>query len=42
MREALIDTNIISAFMRGNDQIIQKVKEYLDFYYTLNISVVSY
>lgn len=28
--------------MRGNDKVIKKVKEYLDFYDTLSISVISY
>ncbi len=42
MKESLIDTNIISAFMRGNNQVIQKVKRYLIFYNTLAISVISY
>lgn len=42
MKECLIDTNIISAFMRGNYQVIQKVKNYLKFHSMLTISVISY
>jgi predicted nucleic acid-binding protein len=30
MKMALIDTNIISAFMRGNPQVILKFKKYLE------------
>jgi hypothetical protein len=26
---ALIDTNIVSAFMRGNPQVIRKIEDYL-------------
>ncbi len=32
MKKALIDTNIISAFMRGNPSVIQKTEKYLHFH----------
>jgi tRNA(fMet)-specific endonuclease VapC len=42
MKPAIIDTNIISAFMRGNHQVILKIEEYLEEYDTLTISVITY
>ena len=30
MKKAIIDTNIISAFMRGNPKVIRKIEEYLE------------
>ncbi|MBF0230144.1 MAG: type II toxin-antitoxin system VapC family toxin [Desulfamplus sp.] len=42
MRKALIDTNIISAFMRGEESVVEKVKAYLNIHDTLTISVITY
>ena len=42
MKTALLDTNIVSAFMRGNPQVIRKIEEYLERYNTLTISVITY
>jgi tRNA(fMet)-specific endonuclease VapC len=42
MKTALIDTNIVSAFMRGNPQVIRKTEEYLEKHDTLTISVITY
>lgn len=42
MKPALIDTDIISLFLRGNKRVKQKVDEYLSYYSTLNISILSY
>ena len=42
MKKALIDTNIVSAYMRGNQSVIQRVKEYIHFHGTLTISVITY
>ncbi len=42
MKKALIDTNIISAFMRDNHQVVEKVKEYLLLHDTLTISAITY
>lgn len=42
MREALIDTNIFSAFMRGDEKVIRKVHHYLREHDTLTISVITY
>ena len=42
MKTALIDTNIVSAFMRGNSQVIRKIEEYLEKHDTLTISIITY
>lgn len=42
MKKSLIDTNIISAFMRGDQSVIQKVEKYLRFHRTLSVSVITY
>jgi len=42
MRAALIDTNIFSAFMRGDEKVIRKVQHYLREHDTLTISVITY
>ena len=42
MKKAIIDTNIISAFMRGNPKVIRKIEEYLEEHDTLTISVITY
>lgn len=42
MKETLIDTDILSLFLRGNKNVKSKVEEYLNYYPTLNISILSY
>lgn len=42
MKAALIDTNIVSAFMRGNPQVIRKIEKYLEKHDTLTISIITY
>jgi len=42
MKKTLVDTNIISAFMRGNPSVVQKVEKYLRFHTTLSVSVITY
>lgn len=42
MKKALIDTNIISAFMRGDTAVIYKTETYLRFHRTLSVSVITY
>ncbi len=42
MKEVLIDTDILSMFLRGNKKVRSKFKEYLAYYSTINISIVSY
>jgi len=42
MKKVLIDTNIISAFMRGDTAVIHKTETYLRFHRTLSVSVITY
>lgn len=42
MIEALLDTDILSLYFRGDSKVVQKVKEYLKEYDQLNISIISY
>ncbi len=42
MKEALIDTDILSYYLKGNQDVIEKVVEYLKTYPTLNISTITY
>ena len=42
MKMALLDTNIVSVFMRGNPQVIRKIEEYLERHDTLTISIITY
>ena len=42
MKETLIDTDILSLFLRGNKNVISKFEEYLRYYSTINISILSY
>lgn len=42
MKEALIDTDILSMFLRGDRKVRSKVEKYLLEYSTLNISILTY
>ena len=42
MREALLDTDTISYFFRGENSVIEKVDQYLIEFGQLNISVVTF
>jgi len=42
MKKALIDTKIISAFMRGDASVIQKAEKYLRFHRIFSVSVITY
>lgn len=42
MKPALIDTNILSLFLRGNPQVVSKVTLYLSEYPCLTFSVINY
>ena len=41
MKEALIDTDILSFFFKGDIAVIRKVREYLKEHSKLNISIIS-
>lgn len=42
MIESLIDTDILSEFMRGNPNVSGKVEEYLSTFEVINIRVITY
>jgi len=42
LKETLIDTDILSLFLRGNKNVKSKVEEYLKYYPAINISILSY
>ena len=42
MKKALIDTDILSMFLRGDKKVKSKVEKYLAFYSTIHISILSY
>lgn len=42
MKKALLDTNIITAFLKGNLTVIERVEQYTDEYESLTISIISY
>jgi tRNA(fMet)-specific endonuclease VapC len=41
MKEALLDTDILSYFFKGDLIVIKKVRDYLKAYPKLNISIIS-
>ncbi len=42
MKPAILDTDILSEFLRGNQKVIAKVDEYLKKYGFVNLSVITY
>jgi tRNA(fMet)-specific endonuclease VapC len=42
MKAALIDTNILSLFFRGNAQVVHNFETYLKEYDTINLSIITY
>ena len=42
MKPALIDTDILSAFFRGNPVVKTNVEKYLHEYATINFSIITY
>jgi tRNA(fMet)-specific endonuclease VapC len=42
LKEALIDTDILSMFLRGNKEVKSNVEEYLSHFSTINISILTY
>ncbi len=42
MKQAILDTDTVSFFFRGNDKVTDKISNYLTEYEQLNISVVTY
>jgi tRNA(fMet)-specific endonuclease VapC len=42
MKQSIIDTDILSEFLRGNEKIIAKLDEYLSEYNFISISIITY
>ncbi len=42
MKQALLDTNIVSEFMRSNINVMQRVDEHMAQYGYVNISIITY
>ncbi len=42
MKKSLLDTNILTAFLKGNQKIVSKISVYLDKFPILTISVITY
>ena len=42
MKKALLDTNILSYFLRGETQVVKKFREYQQFHSYLTFSVLTY
>ncbi|HFC00696.1 MAG TPA: type II toxin-antitoxin system VapC family toxin [Phaeodactylibacter sp.] len=42
MKQAILDTDTVSYFFRGNKKVIAKVDKYLNKYGFINISVITY
>lgn len=42
MKPAMLDTDVLSEFLRGNPKVLEFMKKYLDKYGFINISVITY
>lgn len=42
MNPSLVDTDILSAFFRGNKSVVQNVEAYLKIYNSINLSIITY
>lgn len=42
MKKALLDTNIITAFLKGNAAVVERVAQYINVHERLTISIISY
>jgi len=42
MKESLLDTDIFSFYLKGNDDVTEKIVDYLTEHPTLNISSITY
>lgn len=42
MEECMLDTDVLSAFLRGNANVASHVKNYLEHFSYLNLSVITY
>lgn len=42
MKKALLDTNIITAFLKGNTAVVERVAQYINVHEKLTVSIISY
>ena len=42
MKPSLIDTDILSEFLRGNSKVVENATEYLKLYDAINFSIITY
>jgi tRNA(fMet)-specific endonuclease VapC len=42
MKQSIIDTDILSEFLRGNEKVIAKLDEYLNEFNFISISIITY
>lgn len=42
MKPAILDTDILSEFLRGNKNVIARTDEYLQEYGAINLSIITY
>ena len=42
MRSSLLDTSILIAFLRGEEDVVSKVEAYLEEFDMLNLSIITY
>jgi tRNA(fMet)-specific endonuclease VapC len=42
MKPSMLDTDILSEFLRGNSKVIAKVDEHLKEYGFINLSIITY
>ncbi len=42
MKPALVDTDILSEFFRGNQEVVDYAKKYLQIYDSINFSIITY
>jgi len=42
MKPSMLDTDILSEFLRGNGKVIAKVEEHLNLYGVISLSIISY
>ena len=42
MKQCIIDTDILSEFLRGNEKVIAKMNEYLSEYSFISITIITY
>ena len=42
MKQSMLDTDVLSEFLRGNPKVINKVDEHLQEYGFINLSIITY